>query len=234
VLANADLVLSVAETAVRERETFGFYFAAHPVEGYRAVASANGARSYASLIESGVAGGGRQAAVMAALVEGVSKGRTRRGGEFIRADFSDSSGQFSAACFEESLVDSFQRWAADGTCVLLNVELDSPSPDEPPRVTVRGARPLAEVRNDARMLLTLDVHTAEALQELRLALIEGEAGRGEVLARLRIGEGTDPLVRLGRDFDLDGELAERLAHIDGLANVALTTRRTQAQLRLVA
>jgi DNA polymerase-3 subunit alpha len=270
VLANADLLLSVAETAVRERESgqhglfggedhdepslrlveaaewtrteqmaaerenFGFYFAAHPVEGYRAVASANGARSYASLLESGVPGGGRQPAVMAALVEGISKGRTRRGGEFIRADFSDSSGQFSAACFEESLVDSFQRWAAESTCVLLNVELDAPSPDEPPRVTVRGARPMAEVRNDARMLLTLEVLTPEALQELRLALTEGEAGRGEVLARLRIGEGADPLVRLGRDFDLDGELAERLAHIDGLANIALTTRRTQAHLRLVA
>jgi DNA polymerase-3 subunit alpha len=270
VLANADLMLSVAEAAMRERdsgqhglfggenheepslrlvetepwtrteqmaaerENFGFYFATHPIESYRAVASANGARGFASLMESRVPGGGRQPAVMAALVEGVSKGRTRRGAEFIRADFSDSTGQFSAACFEESLVDSFQRWAEDGTCVLLNVELDSPSPDEPPRVTVRGARPLAEVRNDARMLLTLDVLTPEALQELRLALRDGEAGRGEVLARLRTDEGTQPLVRLGRDFDLDGELAERLAHIDGLANVALTTRRGQAQLKLVA
>jgi DNA polymerase-3 subunit alpha len=270
VLANADLLLSVAEAAVRERESgqhglfggehheepslrladaepwtraeqmaaerenFGFYFAAHPIEQFRAVASANGARSFASLMESGVPGGGRQGAVMAAMVEGVSKGRTRRGGEFVRADFSDSSGQFSAACFEEGLVESFQRWAADGTCVLLNVELDAPSADEPPRVTVRGARPLAEVRNNARMLLTLDVRTPEALQELRLALGEGEPGRGEVIARLCIGGGSEPLVRLGRDFDLDGELAERLAHIDGLANVSLTTRRGPSHLRLVA
>jgi DNA polymerase-3 subunit alpha len=270
VLANADLLLSVADSALRERESgqhglfggedhdapalrlaetepwtraeqmaaerenFGFYFAAHPIEQFRAVASANGARSYASLMESGVSGGGRQGAVMAALVEGVNKGRTRRGAEFIRADFSDSSGQFSAACFEEGLVDSFLRWAEDGTCVLLNVELDAPSPDEPPRVTVRGARPLAEVRSDARMLLTLDVLTEEALRELRLALTEGEAGRGEVLARLRIGEEQNPLVRLGRDFDLDGELAERLAHIDGLAQISLTTRRGQARLKLVA
>ncbi len=270
VLANADLLLSVAETAARERdsgqhglfggedheepslrlaeaepwtraeqmaaerENFGFYFAAHPVEQFRAVASANGARSYASLMETGVAGGGRQGAVMAAMVEGVSKGRTRRGGEFVRADFSDSSGQFSAACFEEGLVDSFQRWAAESTCVLLNVELDAPSPDEPPRITVRGARPLAEVSSSARMLLTLDVLTAAALQELRLALRDGEPGRGEVLARLRIGEESDPLVRLGRDFDLDGDLAERLVHIDGLANVSLTTRRGPARLRLVA
>jgi DNA polymerase-3 subunit alpha len=224
-----------AEQMAAERESFGFYFAAHPVERYRAVASANGARPYASLMESGVPAG-RQPAVLAALVEGISKGRTRKGGTFIRGDFSDSSGQFSAACFEESLVDSFQRWAADGTCVLLNVELDSPSPDEPPRVTVRVARPLAEVTSSARMLLTLDIHAGEALQQLRAELREGERGngRGEVEARLHLTESQVVKVRLGRDFDLDGELAERLAHVEGLANVALTTRRGSAHLRLVA
>jgi DNA polymerase-3 subunit alpha len=222
-----------AEQMAAERENFGFYFAAHPVEQYRAIASANGARSYASLMESGVAGG-RQAAVMAAMVEGVNKGRTRRGGEFVRADFSDSSGQFTAACFEEGLVDSFQRWAADGVCVLLNVELDSPSPDEPPRVTVRGARPLAEVHSAARMLLTLDLHSEEALQQLRLALAADENQTGEVRVRLCIGESPEPTIRLGGRFALDGELAERLAQIDGLANVALTTQRGAPRLRLVA
>ena len=116
-----------AEQMAAERENFGFYFAAHPVESYRAVASANGARPYASLMEAGAAGG-RQPAVLAALVEGVSKGRTRKGAPFIRGDFSDSSGQFSAACFEDSLVDSFQRWAAEGTCVLLQVELEFTEP----------------------------------------------------------------------------------------------------------
>jgi DNA polymerase-3 subunit alpha len=222
-----------AEQMAAERESFGFYFAAHPVEQYRAIASANGARNYASLMETGVASG-RQPAVMAALVEGVSKGRTRRGGEFVRADFSDSSGQFSAACFEEGLVDSFQRWAEDGACVLLNVELDSPSPNEPPRITVREARPLAEIHSAARMLLTLDVHTPEGLQELRLALAGGEPGRGEVLVRLCIGALPEPVVRLGRDFELGGDLAEQLAQVDGIANVALTTRRGPSHLRLVA
>ena len=231
-LAEAD-AWTRAEQMAAEREAFGFYFAAHPVEQYRAIASANGARSYASLMESGISGG-RQPAIMAALVEGVNKGRTRKGSEFVRADFSDSSGQFSAACFEEGLVENFQRWAADGTCVLLNVELDAPSPDEPPRVTVRGARPLAEVVSAARMLLTLDVHTPEALQDLRLALHEGEPGRGEVLARMRIGGQHDPVLRLGRDFALDGELAERLANVDGLANIALEPRRGPSRLRLVA
>src|SRR5690606_10609314 len=78
---------SRAEQMAAEREAFGFYFAAHPVEQYRAIASANGARSYASLTQASVANG-RQPAVMAALVEGVNKGRTRKGSAFIRADFS--------------------------------------------------------------------------------------------------------------------------------------------------
>ena len=70
---------SKSEQMAKERENFGFYFAAHPVEQWRAVASANGARSYASLMETGVPGGGRAQAVMAAMVESVNRGKTRRG-----------------------------------------------------------------------------------------------------------------------------------------------------------
>ncbi len=224
---------SRSEQMARERENFGFYFAAHPVEAYRAIASANGARTHASLLASGVQNG-RQQAVMAALVESVSRGKTRKGNDFVRADFSDSTGQFSAACFEESLVDSFLRWAREGTCVLLTVELDSPSPDEPPRITVRGARPLSEVRDSARMLLKLDVDRIEAIQELALLLVPGAAGRGEVLVTLRLDDGQSPVLRLGRDFALDGEMVDRLAEIDGIANVSLTARRGNDHLRLVA
>ncbi len=225
---------SRADRMAKERENFGFYFSAHPVEQYRAVASANGARSYASLMGGGAPAGGRAPAVMAAMVEGVKRGKTRRGKDFVRASFSDSSGQFDAACFEESLVESFTRWAADGTCILLNVELDSPSPDEPPRITVRGGRPLDEVKGGSRMLLTLDIHSVDALHDLKMELIPGADGRGEVLARLHTGNGAEPLVRLGRDFQLDGELAERLEQMEGLSNVSLSTRRGATHLRLVA
>ena len=224
---------SRSEQMAKERENFGFYFAAHPVEQWRAVASANGARSYASLMESGVAGG-RSAAVMAAMVESVSKGKTRKGNDFVRADFSDSSGQFSAACFEESLVEPMLQWAREGTCILLNVELDAPSPDEPPRVTVRGARPLSEVKSASSMVLRLDIARIDALQELAMLLVRGASGRGEVIARLITGQEEQPTFRLGTDFQLDGELAERLASIEGIANVSLTARRGASHLRLVA
>ncbi|MEJ6009948.1 DNA polymerase III subunit alpha [Novosphingobium aquae] len=225
---------SRAEQMAKERENFGFYFAAHPVEQWRAIANSNGARTYASLMQSGVPGGGRLPATMAAMIEGVQRRKTKRGKDFCMADFSDSSGQFSASCFEESLVPSFLEWARDGTCILLQVELDAPSPDEPPRITVRSAQPLAEAKQAARMELRLEIDRIEAITELAMLLPRSAEATGEVIAVLRTGGSKDPTMRLGADFQLDSELVDRLTMIDGLRNPVLSARRGAAHLRLVA
>jgi DNA polymerase-3 subunit alpha len=226
------------ERMARERENFGFYFSAHPVQQYRDVASANGARTYQGLMEAGAPPGGRGSAVMAALVEGIAKARTRKGGTFVRADFSDASGQFSAACFEEALVPAFERWVEEGECLLLTVELDSPNPDEPPRLTVRGARPLAAVSGATAMELSADIASIEALHELHreldAAATERAGASGEVMVRLALAEGGHAELRLGRGFALNGDLAERLNAIEGISNVALVPARRRASLRLVA
>lgn len=223
-----------AERMARERENFGFYFSAHPVAAWKDVASANGARTYASLMAGGAPVGGRSNAVMAAMVEKVNKGTTRRGKAFVRADFSDSTGQFSAACFEDGMVERFQKWADEQTCVLLQVELDSPSPDEAPRITVRGGTPLSEVKGSTPMILTLDILDVSAIAALQHELCELPPGKDEVVVTLRIGGNLEPVMRLGRAFSLDGELAERLASVPGLAKVQLDKRRGGSHLRLVA
>ncbi len=222
------------ERMAKERENFGFYFSAHPVQQYRDVASAQGARTYQGLMQAGPPAGGRGHAVIAAMVEGASKGRTKRGAEFVRGEFSDSSGQFSAACFEESLVPQFQSWAEAGECVLLTVELDSPNPGEPPRLTVRGARPLSAVSGRIPMVLKAEIHTPEALAALHLELAGAEGASGEVLVRLVLDDGEEAHMRLGTGFALDGELAERLAAVEGLVNVTLEPARGRPNLKLVA
>ena len=279
VFENADLLLAVAESAMRERtsgqaalfggeaegrsdlrlkpvdpwprpdrmakerENFGFYFSAHPVQHFRDIASAQGARSYQSLMQAAPPSGGRSHAVIAAMVESANKGRTKRGAEFIRADFSDTSGQFSAACFEETLVPQFLAWAEASECVLLTVELDSPNPGEPPRLTVRGARPLSSVSGRMAMALKADVHTPEALANLALELQTGDDARGEVTIRLVLDETGGPdgpngnaeaFMKLGNRFVLDGDLAERLSGVEGIENVALEPVRGRANLKLVA
>ena len=186
---------SLSEARAREKENMGFSFKQHATAAYREIASAQGARSHASLMSGGVPGGGRMGAVMAVQVEGASKGTTKRGKPFIRAEFSDASGQFSAACFEEGLVEKFLEWAKNGTCVKLDVELDSPSPDEPPRITVRGAVPLDAVRGSMAMLLTLEVESVEAMAQLALALGEGGEGGDEAVATLLTGDAAAPVMR---------------------------------------
>ena len=57
---------------------------------------------------------------------------------------------------------------------------------------------------------------------------------GEVIATLHLDDGQTQKIRLGRSFALDGDFAEQLARIEGLANVALTARRGGDHLRLVA
>jgi DNA polymerase-3 subunit alpha len=218
----------------KERENFGFYFSAHPVQQYRSVASAQGARTYQSIMEGGAPASGSSTAVMAVMVESIVKARTKRGGEFVRASFSDSSGQFTAACFEEALVPQFERWAAEGACLLLTVELDSPNPGEPPRLTVRGARALDSVSGRTPMILRADVFSVQALHDLKMELATGTEAPGEVLLRLILGSGEAAHMRLGRNFVLDGELAERLAQVDGIENVALEPLSAKARLRLVA
>ncbi|WP_341713826.1 DNA polymerase III subunit alpha, partial [Erythrobacter sp.] len=225
---------SRADQMAREKENFGFYFAEHPVEAWRTVASAQGARSYASLMTGGAPTGGRTSAVMAAMVEKATKRTTQRGKPFVRVDFSDSSGQFSSACFEEGLVESFLKWAEDQACVKLVVELDSPSPDEPPRITIRGAVPLSEVRGSTPMLLSLEISDTDALAQLAIELTATGEGCDEVQATMLTGAETPPLMILGRTFNVDGNLAERLASVLGLAKVQLTARRAGSHLRLVA
>ncbi len=229
---------SRAERMIKERDSFGFYFSAHPVTQYHAVASAHGARSYARALEGSSGGGASRTAVLAALVENAKKGTTKRGKTFVRADFSDGSGQFAAACFEETLVEPLMQWAGEGACVLLDVEIDSAGPDEAPRVTVRGARPLDRISGSARMLLACDIHSIAALETLkdllaRSADTNGNA-HGEVRVRLHTGSRQPMSVRLGQEFSLSAEIAERAEAIEGLTNASLTVQNGSRPLRLVA
>src|SRR3546814_15054309 len=66
------------------------------------------------------------------------------------------------------------------------------------------------------MLLKLEIDRVEAVQELALLLRPGGQGAGEVIATLKLDGGRTQMVRLGRDFALDGEFVEQLANVDGL------------------
>jgi len=146
---------------------------------------------------------------------------TRRGGRFVSATFSDSSGQFQASCFDEEGCKLLARLHEEGECALLSVELDRQPGEETPRVTVRGVTPFARVASAARLRMVLTVETPEAIAPLAAMLTQRRGGRSavEIHAMTAAGEAR---VRVGNDFQLDSELAERIETIAGIRSVALT------------
>ena len=210
---------TVSDRMAQEKEAFGFYFSAHPVDRYRHLADARGARSYGAVCQQPVGmpnEEGRVMTIMAAMVEDVRWRETKRGARYANATFSDSSGQFQASCFEEDACKAIEELARDGDCALLVVELDRLPGEETPRVTVRGVEPFRQIASASRMELTVDVETAEAVAKLAEILGQAEGGRSEIFLRAPVSDGQAARVFLGDRFSLGADQVDAIGAIRGL------------------
>jgi DNA polymerase-3 subunit alpha len=213
---------SMAERMAQEKDAFGFYFSAHPIDRYRHLAGAHGARSYAEICAQPSAGdGGRVGAVMAVLVEDVRWRTSARGRRYINSGMSDASGQFIASCFDEDVAKMLEEAARAGSCVLLTVELDRQAGEETPRITVRRAQRFEALAATARMKAEIIVSDASAVAALAALLAGERGGRGEVVLRVPLDGARTAEVLLGKDYALDEELAGQIEAIGGVDKVSL-------------
>ena len=156
---------TLAQRMAQEKESFGFYFSAHPIDNYRHLVEAHGARSFAQLAAlPAPADGGRAGAKMAALVEEVRWRTSARGRRYMMATLSDASGQFEATVFDDQVAELVAQAARAGTCALLSVELDRRPGEETPRVTVRSIQAFEELSKRSRLQIEVEVEDAEALR----------------------------------------------------------------------
>ena len=212
---------TMSERLNAEKEAFGFYFSAHPVDRYRQIVGAHGARSFGALAGTGGEGReGRVSATMAAMIEEARWRTSKRGTRFLSATLSDDSGQFQANCFDEDAASDLEALARDGGCALLGVELERAPGEEMPRITVRRAQRLEALAGSTRMQAVIGVSDAAAIPGLTRML--GRGGRSEVLLDVALTNGMVARVRLGRDFLIDNELSALLARIDGIDEVEVT------------
>ncbi len=232
-LTEIDWALS--ERMAQEKESFGFYFSAHPVDRYRHVAESNGARSFAAVCEMNFpAEGGRLGATMAAMVEDARWRTSQRGKRYAQATLSDQSGQFAVSCFDEEVGKALEEAARSGDCLLLSVELDRKPDEDMPRVTVRKTQPLATLSSSARLLMTVRITQPSALQSLAEMLSSEEGGKGQVVLELPLSDGHgDAYVHLRRNFLIDAELAQRVEKLSGV-DFARLEQNSPGALRLVS
>jgi len=213
---------SLARRMAAEKESFGFYFSAHPVDNYRHLAAAHGARTFGQLAAVPAASdGGRTGAVMAGLVEEVRWRTSAKGRRYMVATLSDSSGQFEATIFDDNAAEQAGQFAKAGACALLNVELDRRPGEETPRVTVRALQGFEGLAKRARLQIEIEVEDAEAVRRLAAAVAGERGGNGQL--RLRAGWAMgEAEILLGRDFLVDAEMAARVERIPGVTAVRLS------------
>jgi DNA polymerase-3 subunit alpha len=207
-----------------ERDAFGFYFSAHPVDASKHLLAAHKVRTFAELSEMRLTDGERAGATMAALAEGVRWRVSARGRRYMVASLSDRSGQFEATVFDDEPATALEAAAKSGACGLLTVELDRRSGDETPRVTIKRFQPLETLAKQTRLQMNIRVPrgTAEGIAR-ELADAKGH-GNGIVRFHLGLASGGDAVVLVGRNFALDGELASRIERIVGEGSVDLSAQ----------
>jgi DNA polymerase III subunit alpha len=212
---SEDVYWSTADRTGHEREAFGFYFQAHPLDRYQHLARSFGARDIVSLGEIDIPPGTRVGATIAALVEDCRPRTSARGNKYMMATISDKSAQTIATCFEDSAVPDLERCAREGGCAVLTVELDKRAGEDTPRVSIKRVQSFEGLANTARLVLDVTIDDVQAIPILAGIIGDQRGGRGEVLVHVGIPGGEAELV-LGRDFRLDGELAQKIENVPGI------------------
>jgi DNA polymerase-3 subunit alpha len=214
---------TLAERMSSEREAFGFYFSAHPVDAQRHLLAAHKVRNFAELSSLPLAEG-RSLATMAGLVEGTRWRTSAKGRRYLMATISDPSGQYEATVFDDEPSADLERAAKAGMCGLLTVELDRRPGEETPRVTVKRFQPLDSLAKRTRLQLNLRIADHGMLPAVERELAAAKGGTGIVRAALPISEGREALLLIGRDFTLDADLAARLTRLLGEGAVELSAQ----------
>ncbi|MBB4617372.1 DNA polymerase-3 subunit alpha [Sphingomonas abaci] len=221
---------SLAQKMEQEKDAFGFYFSAHPVDRHAHLAKMHGARTYASLSELAIPDdGNRIGATLAVLVEDARWRTSARGKRYMMAQLSDASGQFLATCFDDSVAADLEEAAKNGGCGLVTAELDRRPGEETPRVSIKRIQPFEGLANNARFVVEVTITAPATFTLLAELLADHRGARGEIRAKLSTSEG-EATVLLGRDFRLDAELAEHIEALHGVTAVALRTSETRLAL----
>src|SRR3982751_92711 len=109
-----DASWTLAQRMAAERDAFGFYFSAHPVDSSRHLLAAHKVKTFAELADVRIAEGERVGSTMAALVEETRWRTSAKGRRYMMATLSDSSGQFIATAFDDDATSALEAAAEGG------------------------------------------------------------------------------------------------------------------------
>ncbi|WP_394999753.1 DNA polymerase III subunit alpha [Sphingomonas sp.] len=225
---------TLAARMAAERDAFGFYFSAHPVDSQRHLLAAHKVRRFTDLAAlPAPAEGGRSQSMMAAMVESTKWATSAKGRRYMRVTISDPSGQFEATAFDDEPCAALEAAAKSGECGLLTVELDRRPGDDVPRVAIKRFQPLDSLAKRTRLQMEICLKEAGQVPAIANELAKAKGGTGIVRFRVTLSGDRKAQLLAGRDFTLDADLAARIERLLGPDTVELSVQ-TPPQLAIVA
>ena len=126
--------------------------------------------------------------------------------------------------FDDEPSAALESAAKSGACGLMSVELDRRPGEDMPRVTVKKFQPLDSLAKRTRLMLNLRLADATAIPALSRELADARGGHGLIRAILPVSDGREATLVLGREFNLDADLAARLTRVLGEGAVELSAQ----------
>jgi DNA polymerase-3 subunit alpha len=206
------------ERLQHEFDAIGFFLSGHPLDQYDKLLAKLGVKRYTQFEHT--AGLGATSGRLAGIVINARERRSAKGNKFAFAMFSDTTGQFEAVIFSDTLVQC-GTLLEPGTPVLITVEAERDG--DTLKMRVQGLEALdkaaANISRGLRIILdSRAIQTKKAsLAEIKSAL---KPGKGEVRFTLPLWErGREMEFALPGRYDVSPNQAGLISSVYGVAEV---------------
>jgi DNA polymerase-3 subunit alpha len=218
-MVAAELKLPLAEAwppmqrLAEEFEAVGFYLSGHPLDDYAKTIKRLNVESWTEFRDK-VLTRGASAGKIAGTVMHRQERRSRQGNKFAFVGFSDSSGQFEAICFSDTLAVS-REILEPGRAVIAQVEADVDGEDV--KLRLQSVESLDKAAMASSLGLTVFLRDAAPVESLAKRLSNG--GKSPVRVVLMLDEGREVEIALGNGFTVTPQIKGAIKAIPGVVDV---------------
>jgi len=208
----------------KEFEAVGFFLSGHPLDQYERALAKLGVQRYVDF--EAASARGASAGRLAGIVIAARERRSQKGNKFAFALFSDTSGQYEAVIFSDTLAQSRELLEA-GTPVLLSIEGERDGEAVKMRVQSIEALDQAAGALEQSLRIVLDPAVIAAkktrIDDIKALLQPGRGGRkgGEVLIVMELGDrGRAIEIPVPGRYDVSPQVAGRLSTLPGVLEIS--------------
>ncbi len=204
-----------AERLHREFQVVGFYLSAHPLDEYKQVLEKMRVQNWAEF--SAAVKRGASAGRLAGTVTSKQERKTRTGNKMGVVNLSDTTGQFEAVMFSETLA-QYRDLLEAGKSVVIEVGAE----DRPEGVNLRiqAVKSLDDAASQVQKMLRIFVRGAAPIDSVATRLSQSGEGQVSIVVLKEEGQG-EVEVTLPKRYRIDPSIASAIGAVQGVVEVEL-------------